>query len=90
MNASPKVSFRKNSPGGRSGTEPASLILCKVNSTKGTTMLSWAITFLVVALIAAVLGFGGIAGTAAGIAKILFAVFLVLFVISLLFGRRAV
>lgn len=54
-----------------------------------TTMLGWAITFLVIALIAAVLGFGGVAGTAAGIAKILFVVFLILFVVSLLFGRRA-
>jgi uncharacterized membrane protein YtjA (UPF0391 family) len=54
---------------------------------KGNTMLSWAITFLVIAIIAAVLGFGGIAGTAAGIAKVLFFVFLVLFVVSLIFGR---
>lgn len=52
-------------------------------------MISWAITFLVIALIAAVLGFGGIAGTAVGIAKILFFVFLVLFVVSFLMGRRA-
>jgi uncharacterized membrane protein YtjA (UPF0391 family) len=51
-------------------------------------MLSWSITFLVVALIAAVLGFGGIAGTAAGIAKVLFLVFLVLFVLSFIVGRR--
>lgn len=51
-------------------------------------MLSWAITFLVIALIAAVLGFGGIAGTAVGIAKLLFFVFLILFVVSLFFGRR--
>ena len=51
-------------------------------------MLSWAITFLVIALIAAVLGFGGIAGTAVGFAKILFFVFLVLFVVSLIFGGR--
>ncbi len=51
-------------------------------------MLSWALTFLVVAIIAAVLGFGVIAGTAASIAKILFVVFLVLFVISLIAGRR--
>jgi len=52
------------------------------------TMLSWAITFLIIALIAAVLGFGGIAGTAIGIAKIIFFVFLVLFVIAFLMGRR--
>ncbi|MDE1171065.1 MAG: DUF1328 domain-containing protein [Verrucomicrobium sp.] len=51
-------------------------------------MLSLTVTFLVIALIAAALGFGGIAGTAAGIAKICFFVFLVLFVVSLLFGGR--
>jgi len=45
-------------------------------------MLNWSITFLVIAIAAAVLGFGGIAGSAAGIAKILFGLFLVLFVIS--------
>jgi len=50
-------------------------------------MLNWAVTFLVIALIAAVLGFGGIAGTAVGLAKILFFVFLVLFVVSFLIGR---
>ena len=40
-------------------------------------MLSWAIAFLVIALIAAVLGFGGIAVAAAGIAKIIFYVAIV-------------
>lgn len=49
-------------------------------------MLNWALTFLIVALIAAVFGFGGIAVQAAGIAKILFVVFLVLFLVSLLTG----
>ena len=44
-------------------------------------MLYWAITFLIIALIAAVLGFGGIAGTAVGIAKILFFILLVLLVL---------
>lgn len=47
-------------------------------------MLSWALSFLVIALIAAALGFGGIAGTSAGIAKILFFIFIALFVISLI------
>ena len=47
------------------------------------TMLGWALTFLVIALIAAALGFGGVAGTAAGIAQIIFYIFLVLLVISL-------
>lgn len=50
-------------------------------------MLYWAAVFLIIALISAFFGFGMIAGTAAEIAKILFFVFLVLFVISLLFGR---
>jgi uncharacterized membrane protein YtjA (UPF0391 family) len=53
-------------------------------------MLNWALTFFVVALIAAVLGFTGIAVAAAGVAKLLFFVFLVLFVVSLAthLGRR--
>jgi len=46
-------------------------------------MLYWALMFFVVALVAAVLGFGGISIAAAGIAKILFFVFLVLFLVSL-------
>jgi uncharacterized membrane protein YtjA (UPF0391 family) len=45
-------------------------------------MIGWALTFLVVALIAGLLGFTSIAGTAIGVAKILFFVFLVLFVVS--------
>lgn len=49
-------------------------------------MLGWALTFLVIALVAALFGFGVIASGAATIAKILFFVFLVLFVVSLLFG----
>jgi len=49
-------------------------------------MLGWALTFLVVALIAAVLGFGGIAGLSIEIAKIIFFVAIILFVISALFG----
>lgn len=52
-------------------------------------MLSYAVTFLVIAIIAGVLGFGVIAGTAAMIAKVLFVVFLVLFLASLLRGRSA-
>jgi len=50
------------------------------------TMLHYAVVFFVIALIAAVLGFGGIAAGAAGIAKILFVVFLVLAVASLIGG----
>jgi uncharacterized membrane protein YtjA (UPF0391 family) len=49
-------------------------------------MIGWALTFLVVALIAAVLGFGGIAGTAVEIAKLIFFVAIVLFAISAVVG----
>ena len=51
-------------------------------------MLQLAIWCLVIALIAAVLGFGGIAGSFVGVAKILFVVFLVLAVLSFFFGGR--
>lgn len=49
-------------------------------------MLGWALAFLVIALIAAVLGFGGIAGFAVEIAKIIFFVAIILFVISAVVG----
>lgn len=49
-------------------------------------MLRYAVIFLVIALIAAVFGFGGIAAGATEIAKILFYVFLLIFVVSLIIG----
>ncbi|ACB82428.1 MULTISPECIES: DUF1328 domain-containing protein [Methylobacteriaceae] len=49
-------------------------------------MIGWAVTFLVVALIAALLGFGGIAGTAMEAAKIVFFVAIALFLISAVMG----
>jgi len=49
-----------------------------------SVMLRWALIFFVVALMAAVLGFTGIALAAAGVAKILFYIFVILFVLSLL------
>jgi uncharacterized membrane protein YtjA (UPF0391 family) len=51
-------------------------------------MLGYAITFLIISLIAGILGFGVIAGTAASIAKVLFLVFLVLFLFSLFRGGK--
>jgi uncharacterized membrane protein YtjA (UPF0391 family) len=51
-------------------------------------MLYWTAVFFVIALVSAVLGFGGIASGAAGIAKILFFVFLILGAISIVFNRR--
>jgi len=47
-------------------------------------MLFWALAFFIIAIIAAAFGFGGIASGAASIAQILFFVFVVLFVLSLI------
>lgn len=52
-------------------------------------MLSWAVIFFVVAIVAAVFGFGGIASAAAGIAQVLFWIFVALFVVSLIAGLAA-
>lgn len=49
-------------------------------------MLRWSAIFLVISLVAAIFGFGGIAVASAGVARILFFVFLVLFLISLISG----
>lgn len=62
--------------------------LCCGAETREEVMLRWAILFFILAIVAAVLGFGGIAADAAWIGRILLLVFLVLFVASLVFGRR--
>jgi len=49
-------------------------------------MLQWALVFLGVALIAAILGFGAFAGSAAGIAQVLFVLFVAMFLIALTRG----
>ena len=49
-------------------------------------MLSWVVTFLIIALIAGVLGFGGIAGASIEMAKIVFFVAVVLFLVSAVVG----
>lgn len=51
-------------------------------------MLSWAVTFLIIALIAGVLGFSGIAGTATNIAWILFVVGLILAIVFAIRGKK--
>jgi uncharacterized membrane protein YtjA (UPF0391 family) len=68
------------------GTEAAeAAFLERTHSFKGgKTMLGWALTFLIIALVAALFGFGGIATASAGIAQILFFVFIALFVIALI------
>lgn len=56
----------------------------------GDAVLYYTLVFLVIAIVAGALGFGGIAGTATGFAKVLFFVFIVMFVVAVLFGRALV
>jgi uncharacterized membrane protein YtjA (UPF0391 family) len=49
-------------------------------------MLGWVVTFLIVALVAGILGFGGVAGASIEIAKIIFFIAVVLFVVSAVVG----
>ena len=49
-------------------------------------MLYYAVVFLIIALVAGLFGFGVIASTAAGIAQVLFWIFIILFVVSLVMG----
>jgi uncharacterized membrane protein YtjA (UPF0391 family) len=51
-------------------------------------MLNYALSFLLIGIVAGILGFGVVAGTAAYIAKVLFVIFLVLFIASLFRGRK--
>ena len=64
------------------------LTLPKASHRGEDIMLSWGITFLVLALIVAVLGFGVLSGAAMTAAKVCIGVFLVLAVISMITGRR--
>jgi uncharacterized membrane protein YtjA (UPF0391 family) len=67
-------------------TWPLGLLLAGSGAKGNFAMLNWALIFFIVAVIAAIFGFGGIAVASAGIAKILFFLFLILFVISLISG----
>ena len=49
-------------------------------------MFNWAITFFIIALVAAVFGFGGVAGTAVGIGKFIFFAAVILLLVSLITG----
>ena len=69
-------------------TERVRKPLFTVHYGKEKSMFRWGIIFLVIALIAAALGFGGLAGTAAGAAKIVFVVEIILFLVRLFTGRR--
>jgi uncharacterized membrane protein YtjA (UPF0391 family) len=55
-------------------------------NSKENDMLRMAVVFLIIALIAGVFGFGGIASASAGMAKIVFGIFIILFLISALMG----
>jgi uncharacterized membrane protein YtjA (UPF0391 family) len=58
----------------------------KTHQDEGLTMFGWVVTFLVIALIAGILGFGGIAGASIEIAKIIFFIAIVLFLVSAVVG----
>lgn len=49
-------------------------------------MLYWALIFFIVAIVAAIFGFGGVASAAVGIAKLLFWIFLIIFLVTLIMG----
>jgi uncharacterized membrane protein YtjA (UPF0391 family) len=49
-------------------------------------MLSWVVTFLIVALIAGILGFGGVAGASIEIAEVIFFIAVILFLVSAVVG----
>jgi uncharacterized membrane protein YtjA (UPF0391 family) len=70
----------------QTGRTAAAAILEPAAVQPESPMLHYAIVFFVIALIAALFGFGGIATSAVGIAKILFFVFVILAVLSFLFG----
>ena len=53
-------------------------------------MASWVWIFLIIAIVAAILGFGGVFAVAAGILKIIFWIAVVLFIVGLIVGRRTV
>jgi uncharacterized membrane protein YtjA (UPF0391 family) len=83
----PDAQFPTELSGVLSRSHPRGLLPSRGNgkpTQRGVTMLHWALTFLVVAIIAAIFGFGGIAATASSIAQILFVVFLALFLVSVI------
>jgi uncharacterized membrane protein YtjA (UPF0391 family) len=65
---------------------PAGMYQLTGGPEREASMLRWTLIFLVIALVAALLGFGNLAGEASDIARILFFVFLVLTLIGLIFS----
>ena len=66
--------------------QPSSIEASGGHKRKENVMLYWAAVFFVIALIAAILGFSGIAAGAASIAQVLFYIFLVIFLLSVILG----
>jgi uncharacterized membrane protein YtjA (UPF0391 family) len=56
------------------------------NNHQERVMLRWAVIFLVIAIIAGILGFSGVAAASAGVAKVLFGIFLICFLLIVVFG----
>jgi uncharacterized membrane protein YtjA (UPF0391 family) len=65
-----------------------SALVPHTHSNNEVIMARWAILFFIIALVAALFGFGGIAGEAAWIGQVLLVVFLILAIVSMVFGRR--
>jgi uncharacterized membrane protein YtjA (UPF0391 family) len=79
-------SFRTRLISAVDAREPPSRDVETESGNRGRVMLSWVVTFLIVALIAGILGFGGIAGASIEIAKIIFFIAVVLFLVSAVVG----
>jgi uncharacterized membrane protein YtjA (UPF0391 family) len=100
--AQPAILFRRNRQiSGFRGQEPSfpdrivlsvgarrlqAAAIARATANRGRVMLSWVVTFLVVALIAGILGFGGIAGVSVEIAKAIFFIAVILFLVSAVVG----
>jgi len=83
------LDFHQPTERNNSGSCPTLLRRTLVSKPSEDTMLRWAVIFLIVAIIAGALGVSGaVVGTAAWIAKVLFVIFIVLFLIGLISGRR--
>jgi uncharacterized membrane protein YtjA (UPF0391 family) len=75
-----RIGFASEARGYRRDTQS------RVGKTEVRVMLGWVVTFLIIALIAGILGFGGIAGASIEIAKIIFFIAIVLFLVSAVVG----
>jgi len=80
------VHHRLTQSDGRSGVAASRISDQAPRWSREVIMLRWAVIFFVIAIVAAVLGFGGIAAGASEIARILFFIFLLVFVVTLFMG----